>query len=159
MPSAAVTAAMLAQRSGAAIITCLTIRSQEEPDFILRICNAKENLPRTVDEEAVEFVAYPFQLRLPVDNDETLPRARLRLCNVDLGIITQLRALPGSLSCTIELVEQSTPDTVEGETMNFTIGEWEADQDWIDIDLAPEDVLNEPFPAVLMTPNNAPGAF
>jgi len=159
MPSAAVTAAMLAQRSGAALITCITIRSVDSPEFVARLCNANADLERVVDTFPQVFVAYPFQLRLPVDNDETLPRARLQLSNVDNTLITFLRNLPGNLSGTIELVEQSTPDIVEGETMVFSIGEWEADADFIEFQLAPEDVLNEPFPSILMTPNNAPGAF
>ena len=107
--SSAARAAIFAQETGEAFIFLLEL---SHPDFTdtLRVCNNGEN----VTSNGQTYLWFPFELTLAGETDDTLPRARLRICNVDRRIVQAVRSVASQpVTARIALVMASTPDTIE----------------------------------------------
>ena len=106
-----------------------------------------------------KFYHYPFNMDLPLDSDEELPRVSIDIDNVDREIVLTLRQLEGRPTVTCEVVLASQPSVVEAGPFEFEL----VDAPWNHVkvtgNLSFEPILDEPFPADSFTPNLFPGLF
>ena len=108
------------------------------------------------------FIAFPFALTLPHEAPEELPRARIRIDNVDRRIVEALRLAAGSAegpSVLMEIVRAADPDTVEGAWPDFRLVNATYDVLVVSGELKLDFLEREPYPADSFTPSTAPGVF
>lgn len=143
-----------AQETGEALLFLLTIEHEDLPAPIRVVANTEN-----ITSQGRLFLAYPFQIILPVEDANTAPVGKLVIDNIDRTILSALGQLNSPPTVTLELALSSTPDVVEVGPVVF---KWYNTQ-WtpvaITADLTFEDVLNQRFPGDLFTPADFPGLF
>lgn len=134
--------------------------------ILLTFAHADLAVPIRVCSDAVDiesrgeiYVAYPFDLTLPDDEENRPPRARLIIDNVDRSIVATLRQLASSPVLTIEIVRAAAPDIVEATFRDFRLRNVRYDSRVIEADLTLEDYTSEPYPAASFSPSLFPGIF
>ncbi len=105
------------------------------------------------------FVAYPFDLTLPDDEESRATRARLVIDNVDRQIIAALRGVTTAPVVLMEIVRAAEPDVVEAVFSDFRLTNVTYDSQQIEADLGIEDFTAEPYPAASFSPSLFPGIF
>ena len=121
----------------------------------MRVCSDSQD---TVSRGHI-FVAYPFDLTLPDDDEGRGPRARLVIDNVDRQIVAALRALSSSPVLTMEIVRAAEPDVVEAVFHDLRLRNVRYDSQVVEADLTIEDFTAEPYPAGSFCPSLFPGIF
>lgn len=153
--STAAKQAMFAQETGEVFLILLTI---DHPDFTqpIRVVNDGHSIPSRNN----EYVAFPFNITLPDDLDESPPRAKLTIDNVSREIIQNIRlAGQSEITVKIEIVRHSDPDTVEVSFPRMLLRNVQADVMTVSGDLEVEDLVREPFPSGVFDPAGFPGLF
>lgn len=105
------------------------------------------------------FIAYPFELSLPDDDETRPPRARLTIDNIERQIMTAVRNLTTAPTVLIEIIRAADPDTVEARFADFKLLNVQYDAHVIQGDISVEDFTTEPFPAHTFSPSLFPGLF
>ena len=105
------------------------------------------------------FTAYPFEVTLPDAREGALPRAFLRIDNVDRQIVEAIRAISEAVTVTIEIVLASDPDFVEVCYPGFRLRKVAWDAFVIEGELTLRHKADEPYPANRFTPSAYPGLF
>lgn len=133
---------------------------------LLTISHADLASPIRVTSDAVDtssrgnaFVAFPFELSLPDDEEGKSPRARLVIDNVDRSIVRTVRGLTSSPTVLIEIVRTAAPDIVEAKFEDFRFTDISYDSRAVEGDLTIEDFTAEPYPAASFSPSLFPGLF
>lgn len=146
--------ASYAQETGEVFLALLTI-SQADLASPIRIVNNYEN----VTSNGNLYVGFPFEIDLPDDKMENIPRVTLKIDNVDRSIVEAVRTMTSPATITLDIVLASQPNTVEASFGGFVLRDVGYDALTVQGALAMEDVLNEPYPADSFTPNFFPGLF
>lgn len=152
--SATARAAIFAQQTDQVFLALLTLTHASLPGPI-RVVNNMVDIVSRGD----TFIGYPFQIALPGESEDELPRVQVMIDNVDRTLVEAVRTLTSPPTLTLEIVLASAPDTVEAGPFPFSLRNVEYDAHVITGDLAFEDVLNEGFPQHSFTPNHFPGVF
>ena len=105
------------------------------------------------------FVAFPFELTLPDDQDNAAPRASLRIDNVDRQIVQAIRTIGSPPSVRIMVVLASDPDTIEADWDGFTLRVASYDALTVAGEILTDAFEDEPYPAASFTPGRFPGLF
>lgn len=134
---------------------------------LLTIDHPSLDAPIRVSSDAVDtvsrletFIAYPFALKLPDDEEDTQARASLSIDNVGRGIIAALRGATGAPpTVLIEIVKSTNWDEVEATITGFVLGNAKYDVLTISGELIFDTRLNEACPAGSFTPGFFPNAF
>lgn len=155
--SALLKAVVTAQQTGEVILAIVSISHASIINGPLRVVNDLQNLTSNGN----TYTAFPFQVRLPDDHEDALPKVRLVLDNVDRSIVQAIRGIPPSSPPTvqIDLVLASQPDLVELSFHELMLREVSYDAFTVEGDLRLDDDDLEPFPADSFTPQNFPGMF
>lgn len=119
----------------------------------IRVVNNTES----VTSNGETFVAFPFEVSLPEDNEDTQPRARLRIDNVSREIAQAVRQITSAVEVTIQVVRQDDPDTVELEFPSLRLVNVRFDALAVEGDLEFEDLTRAPYPALTFSPASFPG--
>lgn len=134
--------------------------------ILLTFAHPGLSVPLRVCSDAVDavsrgdlFVAYPFDLTLPDDEENRAPRARLVIDNVDREIVAVLRQLSTSPVLTMEIVRAAAPDVVEAVFHDFRLSTVRYDSHRVEAELGIEDFAAEPYPAAVFSPQGFPGIF
>lgn len=104
------------------------------------------------------FIAFPFQIDLPGEDQDQPTVGRLRIDNVDRQIVSTLRALSTPPTVDIEVVLASQPDTVEVGFYDMTMRNATFDPLYVEGTLTFESIYVEPI-TLEMTPARFPGLF
>jgi len=104
-------------------------------------------------------VAFPFQITMPSETEDQLPRVQLNIDNVDRSIIDEIRTLTGPPTLTLSVVLASDPDTIEAGPFEMSLQNVSYNALTITGNLVGDDILNEPYPGEAYTPQNFPGLF
>ncbi len=122
--------------------------------------------PLRVSSDAVDtvsrgesFTAFPFELVLPDDRENTSPRARLIIDNVSRVVLASIKSLSTAPSVTMEIVRGSDPDTVEAVFPDFKLANIKYNALTIQGDLTLEDFTAEPYPSTIFSPSSFPALF
>ncbi len=147
-------AALYAPETDDVFVILLTLHhpAMEVP---LRVCSGGQE----VASRGETFVAFPFALTLPEDEDGRAPRARLSIDNVDRQIVAAVRALTSSPQVLIEIIRAAAPDVVEARFEDFRFTNITYDSRAVTGDLTVEDFTAEPYPAASFSPSLFPGIF
>jgi hypothetical protein len=134
------------------------VRVSSDPTQVLDIDDAQGPVYGTVS-RGQSYVHWPFEIHLPAEDGEQLPRVRLVIDNVDRRIAEGLRTIQGPPEVALEVVLASDPDTVEAGPFLMTLRRAVYDAAAISADLAFEDILNQAIPGDSFTPATTPGLF
>lgn len=152
--SATTKQAMLASETGEGYLTLISI-SHPELDGVLRVvCNTEDIVSR-----GDTFVAYPFEMTLPSDEEEAPPAARVTIDNIDLQVANTLRSINSPATFLMEIVRIEDLDTVEETFSNFQLRNIDGDLMQINGDLTIEDMTSEPFPYLKFGPKRFRGLY
>lgn len=143
------------------------VSSRERPVILLEIAHPDLAAPVRVVRDTQDltsngnlFVAMGFDITLPDDLGEGLPRARLSIDNVGRELTTWLEASRGGqgATCRIMQVMRSTPDVIEFDlTMDLSNVVMTASR--VSGQLGFDDTLNRPGVTLTYRPDTAPGLF
>ena len=147
-------AALFAPQTGEAFLILLTL-SHPNLATPIRVSSDAVNTASRGD----LFIAYPFDLTLPDDEEQRPPRARLVIDNVDRQIVATIRTLQSAPTLLIEIVRANDPNTVEARFSDFKLFDITYDSQVITADLTLEDFTAEPYPAATFSPSLFPGLF
>lgn len=106
------------------------------------------------------YIALPFNITLPDDFSEQIPRATLAIDNIGRELTQWLEASAGArgATVTVRLAMRDTPNVYE---MELTMGLNNIAIDWLTVSgsLGYEDILNRPAVALTYRRDTAPGLF
>lgn len=142
-----------AQETGEVWLVLLTI-SHSTLATPIRVVNNNED----ITSRGNLYQAFPFEIVLPGQDPDSLPKAMLRFDNVDRTAITTIRSVEGPPNVTIEVILASQPDTVEISFPNLTLRNVKYDASIIEGELLFENLFSEPI-TYSMTPSRFPGLF
>lgn len=151
--STAATTSINAQSTEEVWLTLLTIDSPELT-VPLRFVNNNESLVSRGD----VYLAFPFDLEFPGQDEENPGEARLTIDNIDRSIVNFIRTIFTPPSVSIEVVLASSPSTVEAGFYNMTLRNVTYDAKAVSGLLKFEDIVVEPV-TYAMTPERFPGQF
>lgn len=145
---------LYAGETGDAFLVLLTLSHASLAEPIRVTSDAVDTLSR-----GDSFIAFPFEISLPDDEDRRPPRARLVIDNIDRRIVQAVRSLSSAPSVLIEIVRAADPDTVEARFVDFKLANVTYDSSVVEGDLTVEDFTAEPFPSASFSPSLFPGLF
>jgi len=134
-------------------LTLLTIDHVSLP-FPLRFVNNTES----VLSRGNSYLAFPFQLEFPGQDDESPGEARLEIDNIDRAILKFVREISGPPTVAIEVVLASSLDIVEAAFPDLKLRNVTYDAKSVSGVLKYEDIVIEPV-TLAMTPQRFPGQF
>lgn len=105
------------------------------------------------------FVAFPFRIQPPDELDDSSPRMRLQIDNVDRTIVASIRRLTSPPTVQLDVCVASQPDLIEASFPGFTLRQAQYDALTVEGDLSLDDIVTEPFPEGSFTPQYFPGLF
>lgn len=134
--------------------------------ILLEISHASLSVPlriagnsKDITSNSNVFVAYPFQITLPKEDEEEAPSIGIQIDNVDRVIISTLRGLTLLPTAKIQIIRADAPDVIEVEFTDFELKSVGYDSLVVNGTLTLEPFLFEPYPAEKFTPNDFPGLF
>ena len=151
--SSAATASIHAQETGEVWLVLLTI-SHSTLATPIRVVNNNED----ITSRGNIYQAFPFEIVLPGQDPDSIPKATLRFDNVDRTAIATIRGVEAPPSVTIEVILASQPDTVEISFPNLALRNVKYDASVIEGELLFENLFSEPI-TLTMTPSRFPGLF
>lgn len=152
--SSALRGAINSQETDVVALMLVTIDHADLADPI-RVVRNKENITSRGD----LYVAYPFDLTLPDDIEDTITRVNLTIDNVDRSITQTIRTITGAPTVTLEVVLAEEPDEVEAGPFEFALRDVTYNAISVSGELAFEDILNRAVVRHTFTPANFPGLF
>jgi hypothetical protein len=151
--STAAVASANAQDTGEVWLVLLTI-THETLLNPLRCVNNNED----ISSRGLLFTAFPFQIILPSDDPDGVPRATLRIDNVSREALATIRSLNSPPHVTLEVILASQPDVVEIAYNFLTLRNATYDATLIEGELYFDSMFSDPI-TVTMTPSRFPGLF
>lgn len=121
----------------------------------IRVVNNQQDITSGGD----TYTAFPFEITLPDEKEESIPRMRLAIDNVDKQIVQAMRSLTSPPTITLTVVLASQPDTVEVSFTGFVLRDVTHNALVVEGSLMLEDVLNEAYSQHSFTPNLYAGLF
>ena len=104
------------------------------------------------------FQTFPFEIQLPTDG-ESVPKAKLRIANIDRSIGQALDDIKTPIVVKIEIVLVSSPSTIEKSWDQFELVNVTIDALAVEGDLVVRSRSSEPWPNVMVTPGRFPALF
>lgn len=157
--------AMFSPDADSTLITLLTISgtgvtTQRLADgYTQRISETADEVLYGVQSRGSNFIFLPFEITLPAEEQDGVPRIQVTFHDVTRQLIPIIRQINAALDVKIELVLSKTPDVVEVEFPGFLLSGTSYNQNTITAELTVESLVSEPFPAHTFTPSYFPGLF
>lgn len=105
------------------------------------------------------YLAFPMKITPPVDDGRSSNQLQLRVDNVSLELIEELRSVVNRIDVTIELILASDPDVVEIEYGELKLSNISYNAQAITGTLILDDFLNTALTSEKYGPANYPGLF
>lgn len=146
---------LLATSSDEPILVALEIT---HPDLAVpvRVVNDSQNITILGD----DYLACPFQLTLPDDVDQQVPKARLSVDNIGRELTQWLELSGGGkgAKCRMMMVLPSDPDVIEYD-LTMDMSGLSIDNTSVSADLGYQETLNQSAVATRYDPITSPGLF
>lgn len=154
MVSSDVKEALYKQETGEQFVTLVTI-THEQLAAPIRVCDD------TVDliSRGETYVALAFRITFGRESEDTIPKARLTIDNVDRRITEAVRAITSPPTVTVEIVRHADPDTVEMSLENYRVVQVDYNAMEVSAEISLENFLLEPYPSAVFDPGRFPGVF
>ena len=156
---------MFSQDADSSLITLLTISgsgvsTQRLADgYTQRISETNDEVLYGVKSRGSNFIFLPFEITLPTEAQDQVPRIQVVFHDVTRQLIPIVRQINHALTVNIELVLTTTPDVVEVSFPGMLLGGVTYNSDTITAELTTDSLALEPFPAHTFTPSYFPGLF
>lgn len=144
----------LAPSSDAAWLALLTITDSGGGDALRVVNNSVPVISR-----GMSFEPYPFDITLPQDDSEQLPRVTLNISNLDAHIVEYVRESLEPPHIAIELVSTHYPDYVEVSLNFLRLGSVSYDAMTVTGQLDVDNFLTQKFPGESYVPPLFPALF
>lgn len=168
--SPAAIAALFSPDAQTTLVTLLTIYDpSDDTSVLLRIA---DNYTQRLNDAATDaeinygiisrgtnFYFLPMEISLPSEEPNAAPRCSIVLTDVTKQVVPIIRQISGPPRVKIELVLNSTPDTVEMSFDKFYLSSISYNANQVTAELSMIDFAVEPFPAYSFTPKYFPGLF
>lgn len=146
-------AQMFAQESKDPFLCLVTL---SHPSFsTIYLVNNSEN----ITSNGTLFNAFPFSLRLPVDDGESVKSFAIEFDNVSLELITAIRTVTDAIGVNIKMILASMPDQIQLEFDELKIQNVTYDKQRISATIVMDNFLNTLMTSERYTPINFPGLF
>jgi hypothetical protein len=152
--SATMRASMFAQETSEVYLVLLKV---DHPDLATPLYFV--NAAADVTSNAILYTAIAFDVSLPADVDDELPKVKLTIDNVERTLVPTISQYSDGLTVAMSVVLASDPDTVEIGPFTMTVQNISFDAQAVVIDLGFSTFLDEAFPAHSFTPIDFPGLF
>ena len=166
--SVAARAALFAQESDNTLVTLLTFTGTGISPAI-RLCdNFTQRISDGINDEEImyglvsrsnNYIFLPFQITLPTEEAQSIPRAQLRIDDVTRYLTPTIRSITSPPNLLIELVLKTTPNVVEASFSGLQLASIGYDANSMTADLSLPSLILEPFPGGTFTPSYFPGMF
>ena len=121
----------------------------------IRVCSDAKN----VYSNGKTFIAYPFELQLPSSTATEVPKASIKIDNVDQDIMFNLRSINTPPNISFSIVRAGNPNLIEVSYPNFILNSVQYDALTITGDISVEQYMTEPYPKDTYTPGRFPGLY
>jgi hypothetical protein len=121
----------------------------------IRLVNNAEDIVSNGD----TYIAYPVQIVLPPDDQESAREVQIQLDNIDLTIISELRGVTTPVQAKVEMVLASLPDTVQYSLEELKLKNISYTTKTITASLVMDDFLGVGLTSEKYNPDNYPGLF
>ena len=145
--------AMYAPETGEAVIPLVEMTRDGWREPVRLAANGED-----VEHQGETYIAYPFMISLPDDEDEGQPVMRWEADNTSLELIDELRVSARKIYVTVRWVLLSNPDFAEIELDGEMPGV-EYDAERITGQITVEPMLDEPLSRLAFNPETFPGLF
>lgn len=145
--------AMMAAQTDAVVLVVVDITHPELAQPLRLVRNTQQ-----IVRNGNVYLPFAFELDLPSDNDD-MPQVQFRFDNVEREIVDAIRECPSPPTFTLAVILASNPNYTEAGPYVMTMVEADYNAREVTGTLAFEDVLNEPYPGLSITPANFPGMF
>jgi len=105
------------------------------------------------------YTAFPFEVKLPDDQEGREPRAEVRIDNVSRELIDEIRSIQDPFTITFRVVLASSPSTIEWGPLEFLSQGVVYDANQITFAVVYSVFAEEPFPYQVFDTINFPGMF
>ena len=105
------------------------------------------------------YTALGFNVNLPSDTEEGVPRVTLQIDNVDRQIVEVVRTVQTPLTIELALILSESPDVIEMGWFEFILRNIRYNRMTVEGELWYEDVANDRFPKDFYVPSLFPGMF
>jgi len=144
---------LLSQESNDPFLTLITL-THDSFSTIRLVNNTKDVVSRTNT-----FTAFPFKIRFPVDDGETVREFSINFDNISLDLVDEIRSVTSPISIVIELILASMPDDVQITQDNLEIQTIQMNKQSISAKIIVDDFLNVEMTGEKYEPSNFPGLF
>lgn len=148
-----VLAQLFAQESNDPFLTLLTL-THPSLSTIYLVNNTQNIISR-----GNTFLAFPFNITLPMDDGETQKELSLELDNVSLALVESIRTVIDPINVKLEMILASLPDAVQYEMDELKIQSLSYNRNRISAKLILDDFLNVEIPGEKYDPTTFPGLF
>jgi len=147
--------------------TLAKVSAEETPLVLLQIDHPQLPSPvrvvndtQNITSNGQEYIAFPFQVVLPDDFENQLPRSRVSIANVGRDLMFWLETTDGGIGSTAKFqqVMRSRPDQVEWE-ITMSLFNVTANNLEITADLGFENLFGKPAISINYRPENSAGLF
>lgn len=147
-------AQLFAQESKDPFLTLVTLN---HADFVepVRLVNNSEN----IISRGEEYIAFPMNIRFPVDDGETARDFTIEFDNVSLYLIDEIRSVVDPMDVTIELILASMPDVPQISQGELKIQTLTYNASKISGRMMLDNFLNTEMTSEKYGPANFPGLF
>jgi hypothetical protein len=146
--------AALSENTSEVFLILLTFNHETFDKPIYMVNNVEDIISR-----GNSFMAFPFNLSLPLDDGDSLPAVSIQCENASLELIDELRKLTSPLSVTLEMILASSPDYVETSIDDMRVAAIQYDKQNLTLTATVDDLLNTSFPKERYLPSNFAGLF
>lgn len=144
--------AAYAPQTGDGFIVLLTLTDADLPAPIRVSSDAVDTVSR-----GLNFIALPFDVTLPDDQEDSTAHAQLSMDNVHREIVNSFRSISTSPKVLMELVTIYHPDVLEQSFPDFTFEQITYKAETVSGGLGLDDCFNFQFPPRRMDPVSFPG--
>jgi hypothetical protein len=145
---------MYGQVSGNPFLSLFTLSHPNFAEDIYLVNNAEDIISR-----GITFSAFPVNISLPPDNNESAREVQILFDNVSLELIDEFRSVTTPIQMKLEMVLASTPNIVQYSLEELKLKAIQYNKTNITANLVMDDFLSSGVTSERYTPSNFPGIF
>lgn len=144
-----------------------TIVADEHPLVLLEIHHPSLTIPvrlvndrKSVVSQGEQYMACPFELVLPDENESQLPRASLSITNIGRALTTWIDRTQGGMDAEVRIIiiQRSAPSIHEWELW-VDLSSVTMDIERVSAQLTFDDILNKPSVPIIYNTTKTPALF